>query len=104
MACSNPFDNSSDGLWIVSTTVLLLFMFMFMFVVSCHVDHFDLTKLAIFRLLQIWQCALNWFIMELVHKPKFDTCHLHGLGATYPKHGFFLSLCAKDFQLTQKFY
>ena len=26
--------------------------------------------------------------MERVHKPKLDICHLHGLGATYPKYIF----------------
>jgi hypothetical protein len=26
-----------------------------------HVDIFDSTKLAIYGLIQIWECALNWF-------------------------------------------
>ena len=35
---------------------------------SCNVDKFDPTKLAIFGLDKIWECALNWFIMELLHE------------------------------------
>ena len=46
----------------------------------CHMDDFDSTKLTIFGLIQIWECALNWFTMKSAHKPKFDICHLYGLG------------------------
>ena len=63
---------------------------MFKFAMFCHVDNFDSTKLVIFGLIQIWECALNWFTMEPVHEPKLDICHLCGLGATYPKHVFLL--------------
>ena len=69
----------------------------------CHVDNFDSAKLVIFGLIQIWECALNWFTMELVHKPKLDICHLCGLGALYPKHVFGWSLHANDSQLIWKF-
>ena len=55
---------------------------------SCRVDNFDSTKLVIFGLIQIRECALNWFLVESVHKLKLDICHLCGLGATYPKHVF----------------
>ena len=33
---------------------------MFKHVMSCYVDIFDLIELAIFGLIQIWECALNW--------------------------------------------
>ena len=59
-----------------------------MFAMLCHVDIFYSKKLAIFGLIEIWECALNWFTMELVHELKLDIFHLCGLGATYPKHVF----------------
>ena len=50
----------------------------------CRVDNFDSTEfLAIIGLIQIRRCALNCFIVELVHGRKLDICHLHGLGAIY---------------------
>ena len=61
---------------------------MFKSIMSCHLNNFDSQELAIFGLIQIWECALNWFIMEPVHEPKLDICHVHDLGATYPKHVF----------------
>ena len=70
---SDPFDTSSDGFLINSTTPL----------VSC------LSLLcSAMLIIQIWECALNWFTMKLVHEPKLDIRHLCGLGATYPKHVF----------------
>ena len=42
------------------------------------------------HLIQIWECVLNQFIMEPVHEPKLDICCLHGLGAPYPEHTFFV--------------
>ena len=70
----------------------------------CRVDNFDLTKLAIFRLLQIWRCALNWFTMKLVHEPKFGICHLYGLGTTYLKHVCLLIPMCKCFAIDLKIY
>ena len=65
--------------------------------IFCHVNNFDSTKLSIFGLIQIWECALNRCTIEPVHKPILDTCHLYILGATYPKHVLFCeSLCAND--------
>ena len=32
-----------------------------------HMDDFDSIELDIFGLIQIWECALNWFTMEPVH-------------------------------------
>ena len=46
-------------------------------------DDFDSTKLFIFLLIQIWECALNLFIVELLHECLLDICHLYSLGATY---------------------
>jgi hypothetical protein len=63
---------------------------MFKFAMYFHVDNFDSAKFFIFGLILIGECALNWFIMEPVHEPKFDICHLPGFQAAYPKHGFFL--------------
>ena len=55
---------------------------------SCQVDNFDLTELVIFGLIQIWDCALNGFILEPLHECLVDICDLRGLKATYPKHVF----------------
>ena len=49
---------------------------MFMYAMSCNVDNFDSLELIIFGLLQIWECTLNWFIVEPVHKHLLDICHL----------------------------
>ena len=87
----------------VSRLFQLLLLFMFRSAVSSHMNHFDWTKLAIFGLIQIWECALNWIIVELVHKHLLDNCHLHDLGATYPWQVFRWSLCAIDSQLIWKF-
>ena len=57
----------------------------------CHVDNFVSTKLSISGSIQIWECALNKFNMDLVHESKLDICHLCGLGATYLEH-FFVSI------------
>jgi hypothetical protein len=54
----------------------------------CHVDNLDSTYLIIFGIIQICECALNWFVVERVHEPKLDISHLRSLGATYPKHVF----------------
>ena len=72
----------------VSLLLQPLLLFMFRFVMPCHVDKFDLLKVVIFGLIQIWECALNWFTVKSVHEPKVDICHLCGLGATYLKHIF----------------
>jgi hypothetical protein len=80
----DPFHTSSDGFLVVLTTSLV-------HVHVCYVlsrDSFDSTYLAKFGLIQIWECALNWFTMELIHKLKLDIYHLHSLGATYPKNVF----------------
>jgi hypothetical protein len=29
-----------------------------------------------FRLIQIWECALNWFTVTPVHEYMLDVCHL----------------------------
>ena len=58
---------------------------MFKFAMFCHVDNFDSIKLAIFGSIQIWECALNLFTMELVHGPKLHIFHLCGLGVVYFK-------------------
>ena len=50
----------------------------------CHMDNFDSIKLSIFGLIQIWECALNWFIVEPIDEAKLDICHLRGLGLAYP--------------------
>ena len=59
---------------------------MFKSAMFCHVHNFDSTELAISRLIQVLDCALNRFTMKQVHKPKLVICHLHGLGSAYPKH------------------
>ena len=56
---------------------------MFKFAMFYHVNHFDSTKLAILGLIQIWECALGWFVMEPIHEPKLDICQLRNLRATY---------------------
>ena len=66
----------------------VLLLFMLKFAIFCHVDNFDSTQLDIFELIQIWECALNWFTMKPNYEPKLDICHLHGLGATCLEHGF----------------
>ena len=73
----------------------LLLLFMFGFVVSWHMDNFDSTRLAIFEWIQIWECALNWFITEPIRKCFLDICHLRVLGATYPKHVILLIPCVQ---------
>ena len=65
-------------------------------------DNFNSVELAIFGLIQIWECALSWFTVEPVHKCQPDICHLHGLGATYPKHVFLLILKCKLFPIDLK--
>ena len=47
---------------------------------SCHVNNFDSTKLVNFGIIQIWECALNWFTVEPVRERLLDICHLYGLG------------------------
>ena len=76
---------------------------MFKFAMYCQMDKYDSTKLAIFGLIQIWECALDWFTVELVHERLLDICHLRSLGATYPKHVLYWSPCANDSQLIWKF-
>lgn len=66
---------TDDGLF----EVLLLFKFKY--AKSCHVDYLDSTHLAICLLIHIWECALNWFTVGLVHKRLLDMCHLRGLRA-----------------------
>ena len=73
---------------------------MFKFVMFFRVDNFGSTKFVIFGLIQIWDCALNWFAMKLVHKPKLDICHLCGLGVAFPKHVLCRSLHVNDSQLS----
>ena len=51
------------------------------------------TKKMIKELWWIMTCGcLSHFGVEPVHESKFDICRLLGLGATYPKHVFFLKL------------
>ena len=49
-------------------------------------DNIDLTDISDFGLIPIWECALNWILLELIDEPKLNICHLHDLRATYPKH------------------
>ena len=49
-------------------------------------DHLEPTESVSFLLIQIWECALNSFIVELIHKRILGICHLFSLGATNPKH------------------
>ena len=44
------------------------------------------TKLDVFKLIQIRECALSRFIVELVHERLLDICHLRPLGTSYPKY------------------
>ena len=71
---------------------LFLITFFFFHVQDCYVlpRNLDRTKLFyfVFGLIQIWECALNLFILEPVHKHLLDVCHLHGLGAAYLRHIF----------------
>jgi hypothetical protein len=85
---------------------------------SHHVDKFVESKLStwldttilymiqqsypFFWLIQIWECALNRFTVELVHECMLDVCHLQDLGAMYAEHFFYCSLCANDSQLIWK--
>ena len=88
----------------VSWLFQLLLLFMFKFAMLCHVNLFIYsTYIAILGLIQMCECALNWFTMELVYKPKLDICHLCCLGATYLKHVCCWSLQANDSQLIWKF-
>ena len=98
-----PLDTSSDGFWIVSTAPLVHDKVCFV-LPHGYFWYMSIT-LDVFRLIQIWECALNWFIVEPIHKCLLNTSHLHGSGATYPKHvfSFCWSLCAKDPQLILKF-
>ena len=73
----------------VSRLFQLLLLFVFMSAMLCHMDHFDLTKLVVFGLIQIWECALNWVTVEPVHEHLLDICQLHSLGTTFPEHDFF---------------
>ena len=57
---------------------------------SCHVDYFDSIELVLFGIIQIWECALNWFTMELVHDHLLDICHLCGLGGNISSTYFFV--------------
>jgi hypothetical protein len=59
---------------------------------SCHVDNFDTTKLVNFGIIQIWERALNWFIMEPVRERLLDICHLCGLGGNMISSTCFLLL------------
>ena len=53
-------------------------------------------------LIQIQECALNWYTMEPVHEPKFDICHLRGLGAEPPKDVYLLIPICKLFPIDMK--
>ena len=72
---------------------------MFKYAMVCHMDNFDSTKLAIFLLIQIWEGALNWFIVDPIHEQKLDMCHQYDLGATYPKHVLLLIPMCKWFPI-----
>ena len=54
---------------------------MFKSTMFCLVDNFDLTKIANFGFIQLWECVLNKFTLKPVHRPKLGIRHLHGLGA-----------------------
>ena len=60
----------------------------FKFDMPYHVDDDDLTKLFKFELIQICECALNWFILERLYECMLDNYHLRNLGATYHEHVF----------------
>jgi hypothetical protein len=70
-------------------------MFIFMFAMPYHVNN----KVIYFLLIEIWECALSYFIVQLVCKDMLDICHVHDLGATYPKHVFSLIPMCNDSQL-----
>lgn len=57
---------------------------------SCQVDDFDLTKFFILRLIQIWECALNWLILEPIYECLVDICDLRSQRAVYPKQIYLL--------------
>jgi hypothetical protein len=44
----------------------------------------------IFGIIQMWRCALNWFTLEPVHRPKLDICHLCGFKGNIYQTCFFL--------------
>ena len=98
--CFDHFDIGLDGFVIISIDLLVHVQVYCV----CHMGIFDSTELAIFGLIQIWEYALNWFIVESVHEPKLDICYLCGLGATYPKHVFGWSLCANDSKLIRNLH
>ena len=81
------FDTSLDGFF---RLFQLLLMFMVKFGISCHVDNFDSTKLAIFGLIKHGSVISTGFTTEPFQKHPLDICHLRDLGATYPKHFFLL--------------
>ena len=96
----------------VSWLFQLLFMFMFKSSMLCHVDNFDLVKLVIFGLIQIWECALNWLQWNRSTNASLTFVTYAFKRATNPKHGFFFfgcccccccSLCANESQLIWKF-
>ena len=61
-------------LWMVSRLFQPLLLLVFKFTMLCDVDNYDSTKLVVFGLLQIWECALNWFTVEPLHECFFDIC------------------------------
>jgi hypothetical protein len=74
--CFDPFETSSDGLWFVSITPLV---HVHVYCVLAH-GYFWFNIIGFFGLIQLCDCALNWFTVKLVHKGLLDICHLCGLG------------------------
>ena len=59
---------------------------MFMYTILYQVDNFDSLELVNYGIIQIRECALNWFMMKLVHKRMLDICRLSWSRATYLVH------------------
>ena len=86
----------------VSWMFEILLSFVLKSAMFCHMDNFDSTKVSFFGLVQTLECALYWFAMEPIHKPKLYNCHLHGVGVTYPKHVLVNAYVQIDSQLLWK--
>jgi len=58
----------------ISWLFQLLLLIMFKYAMFYHVDNLDSTYLIIFGIIQICECALNWFVVERVHLRE---CTIH---------------------------
>jgi hypothetical protein len=82
-----------------------LLLFMFRFDMSNHLDILYSIKLGFLGSIQIWECALNCFIMEPVQERMLDISHLCSLGTTYPKDVFFFTNNLNPYvQMISKWY